>query len=486
MDAYDSPRPFPTGEAKLKIAFSVLMCSVFILPSATVAQAPAPSRPGVTAIAPSDTTGAARLIREIRDHQSVVRDVEYLADVIGPRLTGSAGLLRAHAWAESTMTARGMVNVHREGYDFGPSWTRGPASARLTSHNGVNLSVAALAWAPSTKGTVRGQLIPWGGKSVSDLAATPGQFRGKIILVGAMPTVSIADSATVKQIVQQMVTDGAVAVLGESDKALALNMSGSPNWRYPLRPQIPTGILSKESFALLTRLLGRNEPVTIELNFSGTTSPQGVQAFNTIGEIRGSENPDEVVIIGAHMDSWDLGTGATDNGTGTAAVLEALRAIKALGVTPKRTIRGILFSGEEQGILGSKAYVAAHASEMPRIQAVLIDDLGTGRINGWALQKFENARPYMAEAIAPLNELGVTSLPLEWSRDSDHWPFTQAGVPAFFGVQDGEDYFTVTHHSQFDTFSHVKPESLIEGATALAVTAWELANMESRLPHGTH
>ena len=384
------------------------------------------------------------------------------------------------------MTARGMVNVHREGYDFGPSWTRGSSSARLTSHSGVNLSIAALAWGPSTKGNVRGQVMAWGGKSLSDLMASPGQFKGKIILAGTMPTLSSSDSVKVKEIVKQMQNEGLLAFLLESDKDLSLNMSGSPTWRYPLRPQIPTGIISKESYALLTRLLARNEPVTMELNLSGTTSPNRVQAFNTIGEIRGSEKPDEVVIIGAHMDSWDLGTGATDNGTGTASVLEALRAIKALGVTPKRTIRGILFSGEEQGILGSAAYVAAHMQEMPKIQAVLIDDLGTGRINGWALQKAENLRPYMAQVIAPLNELGVTSLPLEWSRDSDHWPFTQVGVPAFFGVQDNEDYFSVTHHSQFDTFSHVKPESLIEGATVLAVSAWELANMDSRLPHGTH
>jgi hypothetical protein len=328
--------------------------------------------------------------------------------------------------------------------------------------------------------------MPWGGASLSDLAASPGEFKGKIILLGAMPAFSSADSVRVKAIVEQMKSEGVVAVLIESDKDLSLNMSGGPNWRYPLRPQVPTGIISKENYALLTRLLARNEPVTMELNLSGTTSPNRVQAFNTIGEIRGSEKPDEVVIIGAHMDSWDLGTGATDNGTGTASVLEALRAIKALGVAPKRTIRGILFSGEEQGKLGSTAYVAAHMQEMPKIQAVLIHDLGTGRINGWSLQRFEKVRPYMAQVIAPLNELGVTSLPLEWSSDSDHWPFTQVGVPAFFGVQDKEDYFAVTHHSQFDTFSHVKPESLIEGATVLAVSAWQLANMEERLPHGTH
>jgi hypothetical protein len=446
------------------------------------AQTPAPSRPGVTGYAPSDTTAAARLIREIRDHQKALTNLEYLADVIGPRLTGSASLLRAHQWAESTMKSVGAVNVHREGYAFGPSWTRGTASGRLISHNGIQLGIAQLAWSPSTAGTVRGQVIRFSGP-IDQLTSLAGKFKGKIILASPASPSTPSDTAALQSLAKSMQDEGALAYLVASDKALSMNMGGSPNWRYPLRPKIPNAILSRESFQLLERLAARGEPVTVELTLTGTRSPQPVQAFNTIGEIRGSEKPDEIVVIGAHMDSWDLGTGATDNGTGTVSVIEALRAINAIGLKPKRTIRAILFSGEEQGKLGSNAYVAAHRAELPQIQAVLIDDLGTGRINGWALQKFESARPFMAAAIGPLNELGVSALPLEFSNDSDHGPFADAGVPAFFGVQDQEDYFLVTHHSQFDTFSHVKPESLVEGATALAVTAWELANMNDRLPH---
>jgi hypothetical protein len=469
---------------KTYLASAVIAMLSFSFPAAS--QAPEPTRPGVTSIAPSDTTGAARLIREIRDHQQVVGYDEYIADVIGPRLSGSPGLAKAHDWAGRTMTANGMVNVHREAYAFGPSWTRGLDRARLISHNGITLRVAQLAWSPATHGAVTGQVMRYTGASMADLNALKGQFKGKIILDGAIPKVGSepgADSAAFIALAKAMETEGALAYIAPSEKALAMNMGGSPNWRYAFRPKIPNAIISREGYALLNRLLDRREPVTVEIDLPGVTSAQPVQQYNTIGEIRGSEKPDEVVIIGAHMDSWDLGTGATDNGTGTSSVLEALRAIKALGVAPRRTIRGILFSAEEQGKLGSTAYVAAHMSEMPNVQAVLIDDLGTGRINGWSLQKFENARPYMAAAIAPLDELGVSQLPLEWSSDSDHWPFTQAGVPAFFGVQEQEDYFTATHHSEFDTFSHVKPESLIEGATVLAVTAWELANMDGRLPH---
>lgn len=447
------------------------------------AQIPAPTRPGATGYAPSDTTASALIVREIRDHQSAVANVEYLSDVIGPRLTGSAALLRAHQWAESTLTAGGAVNVHREGYAFGPSWQRGLSSARLISQNGIALRVEQIGWTPATHGAVRAEVLPFSG-SVEQIARLKGQFKGKFILASPPTPVSTTDSAMLKELAKAMKDEGALAYLVESDKSLSMNMGGGPDWRYPLRPRIPSAMMSQESFRLLQRLTARGTPVTVEMNLSSTLSREPVQAFNTIAEIKGSEKPDEVVIIGGHMDSWDLGTGATDNGTGTVSVIEAMRAISALGLKPKRTIRAILFSGEEQGKLGSTAYVEAHRSEMPNIQAVLIHDLGTGRINGWSLQRFESARPFVAAAIAPLNELGVTQLPLEYSSDSDHFPFNEAGVPAFFGVQDQEDYFTVTHHSQFDTFSHVKPASLIEGATALAVTAWELANMNGRLPHG--
>ncbi|HET7041152.1 MAG TPA: M20/M25/M40 family metallo-hydrolase, partial [Gemmatimonadales bacterium] len=189
------------------------------------------------------------------------------------------------------------------------------------------------------------------------------------------------------------------------------------------------------------------------------------------------------VILGAHLDSWDLGTGATDNGTGVAGVMEALRAIEAAGLEPRRTIRVVLFSGEEQGHFGSKAYVEAHRAELPRVQAVLVFDLGTGKVRGFALQGREDSRRLMAAAIAPLNDLGVVELPLERSHDSDHASFTDAGVPAFFAVQDTLDYFRVTHHSQFDTFDRVDPAQLVQAATAMAVTAWELATMPARLPH---
>jgi carboxypeptidase Q len=191
-----------------------------------------------------------------------------------------------------------------------------------------------------------------------------------------------------------------------------------------------------------------------------------------------------VVILGAHLDSWDLGTGATDNATGSSICLEVLRALQATGLKPKRTLRVVLFSGEEQGLLGSRAYVEAHKAELDAIQTVLIHDMGTGMVKGFDLQGRENSRGLMAQAIAPANDLGVRELSLLVMNGTDHAPFDRAGVPAFAASQEPVDYFEGTHHSQMDYPDHIQPDQLIQGAQAMAATAWELLNMEGRLPHG--
>jgi Zn-dependent M28 family amino/carboxypeptidase len=209
-----------------------------------------------------------------------------------------------------------------------------------------------------------------------------------------------------------------------------------------------------------------------------------VQAYNVVGELRGTEKPDEVVIVGAHLDSWDLGTGATDNATGSAIALEVLRALQATGLKPKRTLRVILWSGEEEGLLGSRAYVEAHKAELDAIQAVLVHDMGTGMVRGFDLQAREDSRSFMAQAIAPLNDLGVRELSLRVMNSTDHAPFDRAGVPAFAAIQDAVDYFEGTHHSQMDYADHLQADQLVQGAQAMAGTAWELLNMAGRLPQG--
>jgi hypothetical protein len=465
-----------------------LLLAFILIATPLAAQAPPPaSRPGATAVAASDTTATARIIREIAEHQQAVGWTEYLSDVIGPRLTTSPQIAHAHAWAESTMTRFGATNVHQEGYEFGPSWTRGEATARLLTQNGKSLELAAAGWSASTKGAVRGDLVVVQASTVDGLRKFIGQFKGKFVTYGELPPRG-SDTAEARmvgaQLVSAMEKEGALGFILNAGNHDGLVMTGGPVWRLgAFVPRIPVAFMARKDYLELRRLAEHGKRVTLEVNLPSTTSKKPVQQYNTIGEIRGSEKPGEVVIIGGHIDSWDLGTGATDNGTGVASVMEALRAIKASGLTPKRTIRVVLFSGEEQGHWGSKAYVEAHKSELDSIQAVLILDLGTGKVLGWALQGREESRRLMASAIAPLNDLGVNELPLERSGDSDHASFTDAGVPAFFAIQDTLNYFSVTHHSQYDTFDQVKPDQLTQAATAVAVTAWELAEMRERLPH---
>lgn len=471
---------------------ATLVCALPLLAVTANAQAAPtlrPTRLGARAIAPSDTSAVARIVTQVGSSDQMLSDLMHLTDVIGPRLTGSDGLLRANRWAESTLTARGFTSVHSEAYDFGPSWTRQPAYARLLTGNGATLSLAAMAWAPPTRGIVRGDALLLTAKTMPELERFIGRFRGRIVLLGQMPRMSDAESDTAafqasqRRVLEAVKSEGALAILLNSGKVAGLTMTGGPVWRTPAIPVMPVAFVESKDYMLLTRSLEHGDRVTLELNLPSTRSAAPVRPSNTIAELRGSDRPDEVVILGAHLDSWDLATGATDNGTGVVAVMEALRAIKAAGLTPRRTIRVVLFSGEEQGHWGSKAYVAAHAAELPRIQTVLVNDLGTGRVRGWALQGREDARPLMGYAIAPLSELGVNELPLERGDDSDHASFAAMGVPAFFAVQDTVDYFTTTHHSQYDTYDHVRPNDLRQGATAVAVTAWELANMPERLPH---
>jgi hypothetical protein len=447
---------------------------------------PLPTHSGARAAALPATLPSSVLINEIKARQQAVANVEYLSDFIGGRLTGSDQLVKAHDWAEAKMRSYGLSVLPREAYDFGKPWTRGPARARLLTHNRVPLAVEQMAWTPATPGLIRGEVLSMGG-DIDQMVALIGQFKGKILLLAGRPERPKGDPAEFQakyQRVQAALKEEGIGalLLSFGGKEGLFSMTGSPE---PSRrfPHAPAAFLTPESMKLLTRLLKRKEKVELELELGGVTGASPVQAFNSLAELRGTEKPEEIVLLGAHLDSWDLASGATDNGTGVAAVMEALRAIKASGLQPRRTIRVALFSGEEQGLYGAEAYVKAHGPELPRHQAVLIHDGGSGRVRGWSLQGREDLLPFMAQALATQNDLGIRELPLESNNDTDHAPFLPFGVPAFSAVQDDEGYMQVTHHTQVDTFDHVNQEGLLQGAQALAITAWELATMPERLPH---
>lgn len=450
------------------------------------APAPAPTHPGTRPQALPVDLPSSILINEVKARQEAMANLEFLSDVIGARLTGSDRLVLAHEWAESRLRSYGLTVLPREAYDFGKPWTRGVGRARLLTHSRVPLQVAQFAWTPPTPGVVRGEVLAMDG-DIDELVARIGQFKGKILLMGGRPKPKgdMAEfRAKVQKVMQAVKEEGAAgALMASGMKEGLFVMTGSPELG-PRSPTVPAAFLSPESAKLLGRLLNRKEKVEVELELGGAMASTPVQAYNTLAELRGSEKPEEIVLIGAHLDSWDLATGSTDNGTGVTAAMEAMRALKASGLQPRRTIRVALFSGEEQGLFGAEAYVKAHAKELPHHQAVLIHDGGSGRVRGWSLQGREDLLPFMGRALATQNDLGNRELPLESNQDTDHAPFLPFGVPAFSAIQDGEEeYMRINHHSQVDTFDHVAPEGLLQGAQALAVTAWELASMPERLPH---
>lgn len=439
-------------------------------------------------------TSAGKLLRDIKEHAEVVTRVDYLCDVIGPRLTGSEQLRRAQAWAMGEMKRLGAVNVHEEAYGFGLAWTRGVDGARLLTHNGIRFRVDQLAWTPGTKGAVKGDLLLVDARNLEELKAFKGQLKGRILLRtnpdDKRPPLArrggdfAAYQAEQAAMAQFLLDEGALAALSMSGRKNGLSFTSGGAGRDPRKAGLPAAYVPQEPYKMLLRLLARKEPVKLELSLGGSFSPAPVQAYNIVGEIPGRELPGEVVIVGGHLDSWDLGTGATDNATGSAVALEVLRAFQATGLKPRRTVRVVLWSGEEEGLLGSRAYVDAHAADLDAIQAVLVDDMGSGMVKGFMLQGREACRGLMAQAIAPLNDLGVKELSLRVMGSTDHAPFDRAGVPAFAAIQEPLDYFLGTHHSQMDYPDHLVPDQLVQGAQAMAVTAWELAEMPARLPHG--
>jgi len=246
---------------------------------------------------------------------------------------------------------------------------------------------------------------------------------------------------------------------------------------------VPTLYVAHEHYSMLHRLATRPDgpKPKIELEMTNTFIPGPLVVYNTVGEIKGSEKPDEFVVLGAHIDSWDLAQGTTDNGTGTCIVLEAARALAKSGIKPKRTIRFCLFSGEEQGLHGSRQYVEKHKGEMPKTSMCLVHDTGTGKVTGIGLQGRAAIKPILDAELISLKELGVSDISLRSMSGSDHQSFERAGVPGFMIAQDMSEY-RFTHHTQTDTLDKAKDENLIQGAQVMAVAALRVANLPDLLP----
>ncbi|HEV2102672.1 MAG TPA: M20/M25/M40 family metallo-hydrolase [Candidatus Acidoferrum sp.] len=451
-----------------------------------------------------------KIIEQVKgDAEKLKGDLTYLTTQIGPRLTGSPQLDRASHWTEEQFKALGLENTHLESWSIANSWTRGPATGRIVSPAVHELTLAGAGWSPATNGTVKGEVIGVDAEKIEDLEKYKGKLGGKIVIVtrpremeapgdpmltpfgqAAGPLNHPKNQANfdyraymqMRAALTKMLTEEkALAMLTGSEKMYGLmNMSTASREYQPAA--FPSAYLEREDYLLIWRMLEAGTPVQVELNLQGSFSGKPVEVYNTVAEIRGTEKPDEVVILGAHLDSWDLGTGATDNGTGSMAVLEAARALQKLGVKPKRTIRFVLFTGEEQGLNGSKAYVQAHKDELAKISGVLVHDTGTGKVLTIGLMGNYNVRETMDRVLYPMAEpLGIMEPTLRSEGGSDHVPFDAAGVPGFWCVQEVADYDKM-HHSQADVLDHVRWDDLTEGAQVLAVFAYNVAELPELLP----
>jgi Iap family predicted aminopeptidase len=338
--------------------------------------------------------------------------------------------------------------------------------------------------------------------SPDDFAKLKGKLKGAIVLLNT-PAVIPADpeenaydavitpdrglartprlgfQERIKMMASLAQEQAAVLLLDSGKTDNLFNMSSFSRYQ---PSEVPLAYLTHEDFSLIHRLAAAGA-VTLKVNLTGTFSPGPVPASITVAEIRGSELPDERVIIGGHLDSWDLGQGALDNGTGSMAVLEAARTLKALGWKPRRTITFVLFTGEEQGGVGAETFMKNHASEIPKMDAALVHDTGTGKVFSIALENLYATGPLMAEIYEPLREVFDLQPPsTRYFGSSDHVAFLRAGVPAYFCIQKPAHY-REAHHSQTDTFDKVIPDEINEGAALLAAWAWNVSEMPVALPH---
>lgn len=506
-------------------AIPLLLGSGFLL-AAPVEVAPAPRlAPPVPPAVLLDRAAFA----EVKDNNRLLENLRFLSDEIGPRVTGSSNLERANKWAAERMKATGLTNVRLEPWEIPVGWQRGTVDMKLVEPaTGRSLHAAAMAWTPGTAGKVTGPVVVLDVKTKDDLAKYKGKLKNAIVLRGKPATVNPItdlsygpgtanrpgglppkkDGETApppkkdappplvdfrsfrKELSEFLKTEEAAVLCIDAGKPHGLLIT-TGSWREGDRatPQdpMPTVFLAHEHYELLTRLASRpgDPPTQVEVEVKNEFVPGPVTVFNTVGEVTGSEKPDEFVVVGAHLDSWDLATGTTDNGTGSCVVLEAARTVAALasrGYRPKRTIRFVLFAGEEQGLHGSKSYAKTHKDELPKTSAAFVHDTGTGKVLGFGLQGREAVRKVLEPELESLKELdGWTGSDLRAMGGTDHLSFEAVGVPGFACRQDMDEY-RLTHHTQSDTFDKAKGPNLIQGAQVLAVASLRVANLPDLLP----
>ncbi len=463
-----------------------------------------------------------RIRQEGLEHSHIPEMAHHLTEVIGPRLTGSPGMKQANEWTAQTFRDWGLANVQVEPWgEFGRGWQMEDYEGRILSPFEQAMPGVPSAWTGSTKGSVRGQAMAVRVESAEDLAQFRGQLKGKILLVDQPQDVDLFQDIERRASLESLLTPpepserpqmtdqereamyaryraareaaNAAAEMAEKEGALAmLRISGANDGvirgggngsREAGAPEgLPQVIVSREQYNQIWRDLEGGTPVEIELNVKNTFFEDDLQQYNTLAEIPGTDKADEYIMLGAHLDSWHFAGGATDNGAGSVVMMEAMRILKTLGLQPRRTVRIALWSGEEQGLLGSRGWVEKHPEMYAKISAYVNVDNGTGRIRGIWDQSNEKAIPVFEQILWPFRDLGVVAVKHGNTGGTDHLSFDAAGIPGFNFIQDPIEYSLNTHHTTLDSYDHLVLDDLKQAAVIVAATVYALAQREEMMP----
>jgi carboxypeptidase Q len=484
-----------TGEEQsMRAIFAIFLCSIplaalffgapvqaQLTPSQTDALSKLQSSATATACSATDASAcaqaAAKLVPVILSDSPMIENLRKLTDEIGGRVTGTPEMAKAVQWGVAGFRAAG-VDVHTEKYSLPVTWKEGATRLIVTAPASATLRAVSEGWGPATpREGIEASVIDVGDGSEAEVSRA-GSLKGAILLVHVDIGTSWPDLFNEymrpPRIIAQAVKEGAAAILwtGARERLLLYRHTNSLNGEID---KIPQAIVAREDAIRLVRLVVAN-PGRVRVRLSMPNEIGGpVEQENVVGEIRGHEKPDEVVILGAHLDSWELGTGALDNGCNAALVVEAARAIKAMGLLAKRTIRFVLFTGEEQGTVGSLAYVKSHAAELDKIRGVVIFDSGSGRTTGFSLGGRKDTEAGLGQILKPLDAWGVTQHTSDASFGTDNFDFLLEGIPTFVANQEISNYLA-NYHAASDTFDKVDQRELKLNAVIAALTAWGIAD----------
>jgi carboxypeptidase Q len=508
-----------------------------------------------------DLTMYARIREEGFEHSHAMELAAALTDGIGPRLTGSPNMAKANAWTRDTLTKLGLENAHLEDWgEFGLGWQQINTWARMISPDPEPLWMEASPWSPATKGSISGEIVYVPLTDEKDLDKLKGTLAGKIVLLGTMRAtpdltlplstrytdqelkeienseggpqlVATPSPATLERrrlfalkqkAVAMMTTEGVAAIITPSrdgrdggGTGIIFDDNGADLVRGAQKPEnavkIPNGVMMIEHYNRLARMSLAHVPVTVELNIETKFTGEHEHGFNTVAEIPGTDPKlkDEIVMVGGHLDSWIAGTGATDNGAGAIAAMEAVRILKALDVHPRRTIRIALWSGEEEGEFGSDGYVKQHfgdfappatpdppntpgfmshhgalhtTKDWEKLDAYYNLDNGAGKIRGVYAQSNFAVMPIFKQWIAPLSDIFVTVVTPRDTGSTDHEPFDHVGLAGFEFLQDPLDYETRSHHSNMDTYDRLHAFDLEQAAVVEAIFLYNTSERDAMLP----